>query len=142
MTKIASTLLLLFALALPLSHAAEPAQETKEEMATRLASDRDVLKALAGAKSNLSKPHMIEFHFVARTEASAKALAKEGKALGYTVSEIDGMVDNDGKKYWFLDLVQHIVPSEENVFTHSKEMTELGIKYDVQFDGWGASVVK
>lgn len=141
MTRIASTLLLLFALALPITQAAEP-EESKDEIATRIAGDRDVLKALASAKSNLSKPHAIEFHFVARSEAAAKALAKEGKSLGYTVSEIDGMIDNDNKKYWFFDLVQNIVPSEENVFAHTKQMAALGKKHEVQYDGWGTPVVK
>jgi regulator of ribonuclease activity B len=142
MIKLASKLALLFALTLSVVQAADPTEETKDEIAARIAGDRDVLKALASAKSNLSKPHAVEFHFVATSESSAKALAKEGKSLGYTVSELDAMVDDDGKKYWFFDLVQTIVPSEENVLAHTKQMTELGKKHAVQYDGWGAAVVK
>ena len=121
---------------------ASPAGETKEEYALRLKKDREVLKALANAGSDLSKPHEIEFHFVSYDEAKILAVAEEGKKMGYRVSKIDSLTDKEGRKYWYFDLIQSVVPSEKNVFSHSGAMTALGRRHDVEFDGWGCLIVK
>jgi regulator of RNase E activity RraB len=116
--------------------------ESKEERAVRLKKDRDVLKALANAGSDVSKPHEIEFHFVGYDEAKISAVAEEGKKMGYRVSKIDSLADKKGRKYWYFDLIQSVVPSEKNVFSHSEAMTALGKRHDVEFDGWGCLIVK
>ncbi|MDX2109037.1 MAG: ribonuclease E inhibitor RraB [Verrucomicrobiota bacterium] len=121
---------------------ASGSSETKEELAVRLKKDREVLKALANAGSDLSKPHEIEFHFVGYDEAKISAVSTEGKQMGYRVSKIDSLTDKKGQKYWYFDLIQSVVPSEKNVFSHSAVMTALGKKYDVEFDGWGCLIVE
>jgi regulator of RNase E activity RraB len=126
------------------THASEaPATgETKQKRAVRLQKDHEVLKALADAGSNLSKPHEIEFHFVGYDEAKISAVAKEGKKMGYRASKIDRLADKKGRKYWYFDLIQSVVSSEKNVFAHSETITALGKKHDVEFDGWGCLIVQ
>ena len=123
------------------SHASA-AGESKEERSVRLQKDREVLQALANAKSDLTKPHEIEFHFVSYEEAKILAVAEEGKKMGYRVSKIGSLVDKKDRNYWYFDLIQDVVPSEKNIFSHSEAMTALGKKHNVEFDGWGCLVVK
>lgn len=118
------------------------AGESKEERAVRLQKDREVLKALADAGSDLRKPHEIEFHFVDYDAAKISAVAEEGRKMGYRISKIDNLADTQGHKYWYFDLIQSVIPSENNVFSRTEAMTALGKKHDVKFDGWGCLIVK
>ena len=136
------TMISLFSFLFGSTHAADASGETKEELALRLRKDREVLKALANAHSDLSKPHEIEFHFVGYDEAKISAVAEDGKKMGYCVSKISTLADKQDRKYWYFDLVKSVVPSEKNVFSHSAAMTALGKRHDVEFDGWGCLVVK
>ena len=124
------------------SSQASTASESKEEHSIRLEKDREVLQALANAGSNLTKPHEIEFHFVGYEEGKILAVAEEGKKMGYRVSKIGSLEDKKGRKYWYFDLIQDVVPSEKNIFSRSEAMTALGKKHNVEFDGWGCLVVK
>ncbi len=124
------------------ARALDATSETQKERAVRLEKDREVLKALANAGSDLSKPHEIEFHFVSYEEAKIMEVAKEGKTMGYRVSKIGNLVDKQGQNYWYFDLIQSVVPAEQNIFSHSEAMTALGKEHDVEFDGWGCLIVK
>lgn len=116
--------------------------ESRSERSTREKKDREVLRELSKAGSDLSKPHRIEFHFVGYDEAKVLALAEEGKKAGYSVSSIDSMVDKDARKYWYFDLIQDVIPTEKNIFGHTAVMAKLAKKYAVEFDGWGCLIVK
>lgn len=97
---------------------------------------------MAEAGSNLTKPHRIEFHFVSYNESKTTALAEDGKKMGYRISSVDSLVDANAKQYWFFDLIQDVVPSEKNVFSHTEIMAKLSKKYGAEFDGWGCHIVK
>lgn len=116
--------------------------ETRSERSTREKKDREVLRELSKAGSDLSKPHRIEFHFVGYDEAKVMALAEEGRKAGYSVSSIDSMADKDARKYWYFDLIQDVIPTPKNIFGHTAVMAKLAKKYAVEFDGWGCLVVK
>jgi len=116
--------------------------ETKEERATRTQKDRDVLTALSNAGSNLKRPHEIEFHFVSYDKTRITAVADEGKKMGYQISDIDTLNDEQNGQYWYFDLLDSVVPSEENIFARTKIMTNLAKKHSVEFDGWGCLIVK
>lgn len=122
--------------------AADALGETRVERATREKKDREVLSALIKAGSDLSKPHRIEFHFVGYDEAKITSLVEDGRKMGYEVSSIDTMADRDARKYWYFDLIQDVIPSEKNMFSHTEVMAKLAKKYAVEFDGWGCLVVK
>ena len=117
-------------------------EETRRERSIREKKDREVIRELAKAGSDLSKPHRIEFHFVGYDEAKVVALAEEGRKAGYSISSIDSMVDKNARKYWYFDLVQDVIPAEKNVFAHTAVMAKLAKKYAVEFDGWGCLIVK
>ena len=148
MRKLSSLLLVfsqIFSLFVPVSSFASmknATTETKEERMTRLQADRDVLKSLANAGSNLKKTHEIEFHFVSYDKAKIIAVAEEGNKMGYRVSKIDTLNDKQARQYWYFDLIQSVVPSEKNIFSHTEIMTNLAKKHSVEFDGWGCLIVK
>lgn len=139
---IISQILSLFA---PLSGITAPNKaptETKGERTIRMQKDREVLKSLADAGSNLKKPHEIEFHFVGYEKAKITAVAEDGKKMGYRLSKIDSLNDEKNRKYWYFDLIQSLIPSEKNIYSHTEAMTLLAKKHAVEFDGWGCLIVK
>ena len=136
------SMIALFAWLFGSAHAIDVTGESKSETAARIKGDREVIAALANAKSNLTKPHELEFHFIGYSESKLSALAEEGKTLGYRVSKIDTLVDKDGRRYWFFDLIQGIVPTEKNIVSHTAIMAALARKYGAEYDGWGCQVVE
>jgi len=116
--------------------------ETKGERTIRMQKDREVLKSLVDAGSNLKKSHVIEFHFVGYEKAKITAVAEEGKKMGYRVSKIDSLNDEKNWKYWYFDLIQSVIPSEKSIFSHTEALTLLAKKHAVEFDGWGCLIVK
>jgi regulator of RNase E activity RraB len=136
------TMIALFAWLFGSAHAIDVTGESTSETAARIKGDRAVITALADAKSNLSKPHEIEFHFVGYSESKLSALAEEGKSLSYRVSKIDSLVDKGGRPYWFFDLIRDIVPTEKNIVSHTAIMAALARKHGAEYDGWGCQVVQ
>ena len=116
--------------------------ETKEQTALRQAADRKTIKALRNAGADLSKPHTLEHHFITYERAKADAVIADPLAAGYKVSEIAILKDENGKPYFYFDLIKTIVPDEKTIFAESLRMTTLEKKHGVLFDGWGCSVEK
>ena len=132
----------LFAWLFGSAHAGDVSGESQAEMTARIHGDREVIKALADAQSNLKKAHEIEFHFIGYNETKISMLANDGKSRGYRVSSIDTMVDKDGRRYWYLDLIGSIVPTEQNIVSNTAIMAALARKHGVEYDGWGCQVVQ
>lgn len=116
--------------------------KTKQETAQRQNKDRQTIKALRDAGSNLSKPHTLEHHFVTYERAKADVVVADQLATGYKVSEISTLNDKSGKPYFYFDLIKPIVPDEKLIFAESLRMTTLEKKHGVLYDGWGCGVEK
>ena len=125
------------------SRADEPDNaETKQEVVLRQTKDGQTIKALQDAGSNLSKPHTLEHHFVTYDLAKADAVTADQLAVGYKGSEISTLKDQNGKPYFYFDLIKAVVLEEKTIFPESLRMTTLGKKYNVLYDGWGCSIEK
>lgn len=119
---------------------ADSSSESRQDRLHRQTKDRQTIEALQNARSNLSKPHMIEHHFVTNDRAKAEALSKAGKAAGYKASAIKSLKDDNGKNYYFFDLIKPTIPKETTIFSASLRMTTLGREHGVLYDGWGCAV--
>ena len=116
--------------------------ETKQETAHRQAKDRQTIKALRDAGSNVAKPHNLEHHFVTYERAKADAVIADELAAGYKVSEVSTLNDKSGKPYFYFDLIKATVLKEAIIFAESLRMTTLEKKHGVLYDGWGCLVEK
>ncbi len=79
----------------------------------------------------------LEYFFYTNSEQKALNLSKELINLGYT-SIVDFSVTNK-KKYLINGWTIKLKMDEKNILNWTKEMCELGYKYDCDFDGWGTS---
>lgn len=112
-----------------------------EVLRSQRAKDVDVLRALADAGADLSKPHSLEHHFICPDREAAQRVIAWAVDAGYSPGEVlDG--EWEGRKYAYFDLIKHTVPTIENVSSQTGAMLEVAAKYGVEYDGWGCAVVK
>jgi regulator of ribonuclease activity B len=126
----------------PTGNQPSPEVETSRAKSLRLNKDRQVIKTLRMAGSDLRKPHKLEHHFVTYDRGKIDGLAADDLAAGYTVSKISTLKDKSGKPYWYFDLIKPVVPKEETIFSESLRMTTLGRRHGIDYDGWGCLVEK
>jgi regulator of ribonuclease activity B len=103
--------------------------------------DRATIEALAKAGSDLSKPHLVEHHFVCPDPTRAAAAVEWGRAHGYRPSPVT-TANFKGSDYAYFDLVKSTVPSLERISSDTKAMIDLAARSGIEYDGWGCSVVK
>jgi hypothetical protein len=107
--------------------------------------DRQVLKALAGHGSDLSKPHHIVqwFYFPSRRVAQAVSARLEREGLG--VQEVKPAPASwwkrlFGQASWTCVVETHMVPNEEAIFRNTDRFNALAREFGGEYDGWEAGV--
>lgn len=114
---------------------------SKDVLAHQRAKDEQVIRALAEAGSDLSKPHLLEHHFICPTREAAAPVVAWGAASGYHASEVvEG--EFEGRNYAYFDLVVSTVPTIAEVTKQTAAMLEIAARHYVKYDGWGCEVVK
>jgi regulator of RNase E activity RraB len=108
-------------------------QQKKAEM--------EVIAALKDNGSDLSKPHLMEHHFITYDQSDGVRLVEWGKERGFQVSKIEEGVW-EGKKYFYFDLTKLRIPTVENIISDTKVMLEVASKFNCEYDGWGGSIVE
>jgi regulator of RNase E activity RraB len=125
----------------------EPSSQLPEERAVIAADvlarqrlkDQQVVRALANAGSDLSKPHALEHHFVCPNRAAAEPVVAWGRAAGYEPSPVsDG--EFKGRRYAYFDLVKKTVPTMANITPQTTAMLEVAAKHAIEYDGWGCRI--
>ena len=114
---------------------------TADALAHQRAKDEQVVRALADAGSDLSRPHALEHHFVCPNRVAAEPVVAWGRAAGYEPSQVsDG--EFEGRKYAYFDLVKKTVPTLANITSQTTAMLEAAARHGIEYDGWGCEVVK
>ena len=114
---------------------------TAEILAGQRAKDEQVIRALAEAGADMSKPHALEHHFVCPSRAAAEPAVAWGRASGYKPSPVSEG-EFEGKKYVYFDLVRETVPTIANITAQTTVMLQIAAKNGLDYDGWGCEVVK
>jgi regulator of RNase E activity RraB len=110
-----------------------------EVLAHQRFKDQQVVRALADAGSNLSKPHALEHHFVCAERAAAELVVARGRASGYDPSPVsDG--EFVGRRYAYFDLVKKTVPTMANITPKITAMLEVAVEHGIEYGGWGYEV--
>ncbi len=114
---------------------------TADVLAHRRVLDQLVIRALADAGSDLSKPHALEHHFVCGNPGAAEMVVAWGRAAGYEPSPVSkGKFER--RCYTYFDLVKKTVPTIENITPQTTAMLEAAAKHGIEYDGWGCNVVR
>ena len=100
------------------------------------------INALNDAGSDLCKAHSVEHHFLCYDINDAKMVIDQGQLAGYETSKILDDVDEEGKKYYYFDLIKDIVPTIQAMNKESYIMLNMAKENNLLYDGWGANVVK
>jgi regulator of RNase E activity RraB len=104
------------------------------------AADLQVIAALKSARSDMSKPHRIEHHFVSKKEAGLASLRSYALSQRQQVSKISST--GSLLKTYFFDIVIDTVPAIENMSPATTAMHQLAAKHPCTYDGWGCMVVE
>ena len=107
----------------------------------RLELDQQVLRRLAEAGSDLTKPHSIEHHFVCSERSSATPVLSFGASAGYQPSPVTAS-NFAGQTYFTFDLVRVCVPTPAAITAQTRSMMEIATKHGLEYDGWGCKVVE
>lgn len=103
--------------------------------------DIEVIQALTSHGSDLSKPHMIEHHFITNVKENGIRLQEWGRTNKFQVSKLtEG--EWESKRYFYFDLTKATIPTIENIFPDTCHMLRLADEFDCTYDGWGCNVVK
>lgn len=135
--KLLSWLILIFAVAM-LACSLSCSQNKTEPVKKELAPDQQVLDQLKDAGSNLNKPHPIEFFLYFPTEELANRAASEVKGEGFNV-KVELGADNSS---WLCLATKQMIPENVELVRLRKRFDEIAQKFQGEYDGWGAGVVK
>jgi regulator of RNase E activity RraB len=123
----------------------EPGKEriavAPEDVEYQKQKDLEVITALKKHGSDMSKPHLIEHHFIAYSREDGAELLRRGKLDGFQVSDLkEG--EWEGRRYYYFDLMKPTIPTIENIFSDSSLMLDLALEFNCEYDGWGCEVVE
>ncbi len=79
----------------------------------------------------------LEYFFYTNSHAKAEKLSLELEQLGYEVEF--GKSAGDQNVFIITGWTNKILMSNETVLNWSKEMCQIGFKFDCDFDGWGTN---
>lgn len=102
--------------------------------------DLEIIRALTGAGSNMSKPHSLEHHFVSKSKTSLESLRSRAVSSKYQVS--DTFSTGRLVKTYFFDIIIDTIPTIENITPATTVMHQLAAEYSCSYDGWGCEVVE
>lgn len=80
----------------------------------------------------------VDFFFIARSEAGAKALEAELSADGFEVATAGD--EEDGEGLWSVQAVRFSTVGEVTSEPFVERMVSLAAKHDADFDGWGIAI--
>lgn len=112
-----------------------------EGLAAQRAKDQQLFDALVKSGSKMSEPHELEHHFLCEDRAAAAPVIAWGLAEGYQPGPVLVAVW-EGSAYCHFELVKSTVPTLDNITSQSTAMLEAAARFDVDYDGWGCSVVE
>lgn len=109
----------------------------KNNLSNQMQSAPEVLQQLSNLGVSEDDELELEYFFYTNTEDKAKQLATEIKKLNYTVEH--GPAAEAPNEFVITGWTTKMKMSDNTVVKWTKEMVELGYKFDCEFDGWGTN---
>ena len=95
--------------------------------------DGEVLRRIADAGSDMSKPMLIDFQISVSDEASANAIAQAAAKLGYQTKIYRHEVDDP----WTTECSKEMLATHDGVISAQAELDALSKPFGGFSDGWG-----
>lgn len=109
--------------------------EFSRNLENQLKMTPQTLEQLRDINVTADKELKLEFFFYTNTEVKAEQFATEIRKLNYTVEH--GKSAGDKKLFIVTGWTTKMKMSDDVVKQWTKQMCELGYKFDCEFDGWG-----
>ena len=103
----------------------------------QLQGNRQILDQLAGLGVTPEHQLRLEYFFYTNTAAKAESLAGAVAGLGYEVTH--GKSAGDPRSWVVTGWTTPILMSEPVVGDWNRQMAQLGLDHDAEFDGWGTT---
>jgi hypothetical protein len=110
----------------------------KDNLENQLQRTPQTLSHLRAANVTSENELKLEFFFYTNSENKAGQLANELATLNYSV---DHRLAADSKtEYLITGWTNKIIMTDDQLGKWTRDMCELGYKYDCEFDGWGTQL--
>ena len=107
------------------------------QISLREASDLQLLANIRRNGVKLNKPKKINYYFLARNRDPLTKTAKDLTSLGFKTNTIESRKDSNQETFYLLMAKKQVnLLDLKSVFSISTQLTQLGNKYQVQYDGW------
>lgn len=100
--------------------------------------DAMVIAALLQHKSNITKPHDIDFFFYMPTQEIAENFSTVLKQDGYNTT----ISSSEAGDLWCIQGKKSFIPSLSTMENLTIQLGKLAASYGGQYDGWGTNIVK
>jgi hypothetical protein len=111
--------------------------DSEERVESQSDDDQKILYLLKKAGSDLSKPHPITFYLYFRREDDARNVAEVLNKKGY-VSEVIKLDDVN----WFCLAHIETIPTLQTIKEKAKELKQISMSHNGEYDGWESTVIK
>lgn len=101
--------------------------------------DRRVLDLIEQQGADLSRPYMIDHHFIATSKKDAEALGQWGRNHGFCVSDVYED-DYRGRIDYHVELSKPCFPTIEHIAPDTSLMVQLAERFKCTYDGWGCGI--
>jgi regulator of RNase E activity RraB len=113
-----------------------------DDINRRMRMDLAIKKQLQSHNDNEDAAHILEHHFIAEDRSALEGVARVGRMLGFTASEITEDTTESGQRYYFFDLLSDSTTRLNEVARQSILMFSLGEACGAEYDGWGTLIAK
>jgi regulator of RNase E activity RraB len=114
--------------------------DIQESMAGHAERNAELLGSLRSKGIRLNTPQSVEHHFWAEDQQGAALLAKELHGRGYLVLVISRADKEDGSKLWNVEAGIERTLAEAADPGVTEALVRLAARFNVTYDGWGASI--
>lgn len=111
--------------------------KVRASLASQLQGNRQILDQLAGLGVTPDRRLRLEYFFYTNAAAKAESLAGAVAGLGYEVKH--GKSAGDSRAWVITGWTTPILMSEPVVGDWNRQMAQLGLDHDAEFDGWGTT---
>ena len=113
---------------------------TWDDLTRQRNANLDLIENLVANGSKGDLPHECEHHFFADTLAPLEQLSEKAEKFRYAVSEIDRGENENGKAYYYVDVISTVSLDPRIILFDNIRMLEWAEEYGAEYDGWGAMV--
>lgn len=97
--------------------------------------DASIIDSLRAISADLTQPHLVDFYFTFKGEASAKAASEQMQQQDYVLVDLSPSPDEG---LWQLQVQRSMVPELTGMNAASQALNAIARQHGGDYDGWSA----